>query len=142
MALHRRTLLHVATGIGVGLPGCSNIEGTDKTPTGTPTDSPDPNPEAQDIHLVIHNEISQSITVSVELTSGGTALLEDQTTIRPSEFAGFDTGIDETGEYTLRVAVDDRVEESTIDIGEFAIDSGSNIIVRVFEDEIQYLTED
>lgn len=139
MALQRRTLLHVAAGAGVGLAGCSSIDGTT---TGTPTESPDPNPAAQAIHVVIHNEISQSITVSVELTSGGTALLEDRATIRPSESTGFDSGIDETGDYTLEVAVDDRVAESAVDVDEFDLDSGSNIVVRIYEDDIQYLTED
>lgn len=139
MALQRRTLLHVATGIGVGLAGCSSIDGTS---TGTPTESPGPNPAAQAIHVVIHNEISQSITASVELTSGDSTLLEDRATIRPSEFTGFETGIDETGDYTLEIAVDDRVEEVTVDIEEFDLDSGSNIIVRVYEDEIRILTED
>lgn len=139
MVLQRRTLLHVATGVGVGLAGCSSIGGTT---TGTPTDSPETNPAAQAVHVVIHNEISQSITVSVELTSEGTALLEDQATIRPSEFTGFETGIDEPGDYTLEVAGDDRVEETTLGIGAFELDSGSNIIVRIYEDEIRFLTED
>lgn len=139
MPLQRRTLLHVATGVGIGLAGCSSIDGPT---TGTPTDSPVPNPAAQAIHVVVHNEISQSITVSVELTSGGTALLEDQATIRPSEFTGFETGIDEPGDYTLKVAREDRVEDTSFDIGAFDLDSGSDIIVRIYEDEIRFLTED
>lgn len=135
MALQRRTLLQAVTGVSIGLAGCN--QGTDATETGTPTDTENANLEAEDIHIVIHNQLSEPLTASVHLSREQTVLVDDEATIEPSGFAGFDTGIDETGVYTLKVAVDDRVDEGPVEIEEYNIETGSNIIFWVDEDSIR-----
>ena len=69
MALQRRTLLQVATGVGGFLAGCTGSEGTDRTRTETPTESAHLGPEPQDIHVVIHNHLSHAVTAAVELST-------------------------------------------------------------------------
>lgn len=137
MALQRRTLLQIVTGIGVGLAGCSSDRGTERTPTETPTASTDAHPESEDIHIVIHNQLPEAITASVHLSTEQSVLVDDEATIEPNELAGFDTGIDETGEYTFKVAIDDRVDEGPVEIEEYDLEFGSNIIFWVDEDSIR-----
>lgn len=140
MALQRRTFFQAITGVGIGLPGC--IQGTDSTDTETPTETEDANPEAEDIHIVIHNQLSEPLTASVHLSTEQSVLVDDEATIEPSGFAGFDTGIDETGVYTLRVAIDDRVDEGTVEIEDYDLEAGSNIIFWVDEDRMRSGMED
>lgn len=142
MALQRRMLLQVVTGVGVGLAGCSSIEGTEGTPTETPTDSADLNPEAQDIHVTIHNHLSQAITVSVELSTERTVLVNDEVTVDPNGFGGLDTGIDETGQYDLTVKLDDRDKEISLEVTDYDLEMGSNIVFWIDEDQIRYGIED
>lgn len=140
MALQRRTLLQVTTGVGVGFSGC--IQGTGGTDTETPTDTDDVNPEPEDIHIVTHNQLPEAITASVHLSTEQSVLVDDEATIKPNGFTGFDTGIDETGEYTLKVAIDDRVDEGTVEVEEYDLEAGSNIIFWVDEDSIRSGMED
>lgn len=142
MALQRRTLLQVATGIGVGLTGCGSNQGTDGAPTETPTDSADLNPEAHDIHVDIHNHLSQAITVSVELSTEQTVLVDDEVIVDPNGFGGLDTGIDETGQYNLKVMFDDRNKEIPLEVTDYDLETGSNIIFWIEEDKIRYGIED
>lgn len=142
MSLQRRTLLQVVTGVGVGLTGCSSIQGTEGTTTETPTDSADANPEAQDIHVVIHNQLSHAITASVELSTEQTVLVDDEKTIEPNGFTSLDSGIDETGHYDLKVILDDREKEISFEMDEYDLEMGSNILFWIDENEIRYGIED
>lgn len=142
MALHRRTLLQVATGVSIGLVGCTGSEGIDGTETETPTGPADPGPEPQDIYVVIHNQLSQAITASVELSTEQTVLVDDEATIEPNGFTSVDTGIDETGRYDLEVVVDGREKGFSFDVDEYDLGMGSNIIFWVDKDDIRYGIED
>lgn len=142
MALQRRTLLQAATGVAIGLAGCSSSEGTDGTSTETPTDSANANPAAQEIHVVIHNQLSQAITVSVTLSTERTVLVDDEATVDPNGYTGFDTGIDETGRYDLEVVLDDREKGISFEVDEYDLEMGSNIIFWIDDDEIRYGIED
>lgn len=142
MALQRRTLLQVVTGVGVGLAGCSSIQDADGSTTETPTNSVDLNPEAQDIHVDIHNHLSQAITVSVELSTERTVLVDDEVSVEPNGVGGLDTGIDETGEYTLELVLDDRDKEISFEVTDYDLEAGSNIVFWIDEDRIRYGIED
>lgn len=142
MALQRRTLLQVATGFGAGLAGCSSTQGTDGTPTETPTDSDVANPAAEDIYVVIHNQLPQAITVSVHLSTEQSVLIDDEAAIEMNEFTGFETGINEKGQFDLRVTFDDREKEVSFEVNEYDLEMGSNIIFWIDEDDIRYGVED
>lgn len=139
MALQRRVLLQIATGVGVGLAGCSSLEGTN---TESPTDSTDATPETQDIHVVIHNHLSQAIPVTVNLSTEQTVLVDVETTIEPNGVTSLDTGITETGHFDLKIISDDRQKETSFEIEEYDLEMGSNIIFWVDEDEIRYGIEE
>lgn len=142
MALQRRTLLQVATAVGLGLAGCSSIGGTDGTNTATPTDSVDTNTGAEEIHVVVHNQLSEAVTVAVTLSTDQPVLVDDEMTIAANEFTGFDTGIDETGHYRLEVPLDDRETEITFEVDDHDLERGPNILFWIDEDEIRYGIED
>lgn len=142
MALQRRILLQFVIGVGVGLAGCSSIEGTDGTSTDTPTDSADVNPMAQDIYVVIHNQLSQAITVSVALSTTHTVLVDDETPIQPNGFTSLDSGINETGQYDLKVMLDDHEKVISFGIDDYDLEMGSNIIFWIGEDDIRYGIEE
>ena len=142
IALQRRTLLQIVTGIGGGLAGCSSNQGTEGTQTETPTDSPAPNPEAQNIHVDLHNHLSQAITVSVELSTEQKVLINDEVSLEPNGFGSLDTGIDETGQYDLKVMVDDREKEISFEITDYDLEAGSNIVLWIDEDKIRYGMEE
>lgn len=147
MALQRRTLLQIVTGLAVGLSGCSGSLGTD---TGTSPDSTAEQPsgstagesEPDDIHVVIHNHLPRSITASVELSTGQTAFVDDEVTIERDGFTSLDTGIDETGQYDAVVVVDDREREVPLTVEEYDLEAGSNVIFWIDEDVIRYGMED
>jgi hypothetical protein len=139
MSLQRRAFLQVATGVGVGLTGCSSIEGTG---TETPTDSTDASPEGQPIHVVIHNHLSQAITVTVNLSTEQTVLVDTEATIEPDGSTSLDTGIDETGQFDLKVVSDNRKKEISFEVEEYDLEMGSNIIFWIEEDEIRYGIEE
>ena len=108
----------------------------------TPTDSANTKPEPEDIHLVIHNQLSEAITAFVHLSTEQSVLVDDEATIEPSAFAGLDTGIDETGVYALKVTVDDRVDEGTVEVEEYDLEAGSNIVFWIDEESIRSGMED
>lgn len=142
MALQRRTLLSVVSVVGVGLAGCAGGEGPEGTETDTPTATAEPYSEPRDVHVVVHNQLSDSVTVSVELSTEGTVLVDDEATMEVRGFARFDTGIDETGRYHLVVATDDREKEITFEMDEYDLEMGSNVIFWIDEHGIRYGTED
>jgi hypothetical protein len=138
MTLQRRTLLQIAAGLGVGLAGCFGTGDTDGPTTKTPTESPGRNPVARDIFVDVNNHLPETITVSVELSTAQTVLLDEEATIEANGFTGFDTGIEETGQYDLTLGTDDREKELSFAVEEDDLEMGSNVVFWIDEDRIRY----
>lgn len=136
MALQRRLLLQSIIGVSVGLVGCTNSQGEEGG--ATPTETPVSTPEARKIQILLHNHRSESVIVSLELSIDGDVSLEDETTIDPNGYAVVDTGINEKGEYLLTLGVDDSEEAYSFDIDEYALEMGSNTVVWIRENEIEF----
>ena len=76
------------------------------------------------------------------LSTGQTVLVDDEVTIEANGFTSLDTGIDETGQYDLRVAVDGRKRAIAFEMNEYDLERGSNIIFWIDEDVIRYGIEE
>jgi hypothetical protein len=77
-------------------------------------------------------------TASLELTTDGNVFLEDEVAIEPSRYALVNTGIDEKGEYTLTIALDGHEDSYTFDIADYDLSAGSNTVIWIREDEIEF----
>ena len=63
-------------------------------------------------------------------------------TIEANGFTSLDTGIDESGQYDLTVAVDGRTREITLEVEEYDLRRGSNVVFWVDEDVVRYGIEE
>jgi hypothetical protein len=131
-------LMQLLTGAGIGLAGCTGIQGSEGTDTATPGDSDMSNPQEQQIFVVISNETAEPITLSIELSTEETVLLEEEMTIKPGRLTSYFTGIHDEGKYELSVVLDDRENKNTFDIEEYELETGSNILVWLEEDVIRF----
>jgi hypothetical protein len=142
MSPQRRRLLYAITGIGVGFVGCSNTEETGGRNPETPTDSAESNLGTQNIHVSIHNHLSQAIIVSVELSTERTEIIDDEVRVDANGFTSLDTEIDETGQYDINLILNNREKNISVDIVEYDLEMGSDIIFWIDEEDILYGKEE
>lgn len=150
--MNRRRFLAVScTALPLMLAGCSTDQGTgtDTTTTKTTNLSPDPNetsnqtPDPDDpIAIDVNNGRSSSITVTVMLTRHDEQLFHETLSIAADGRKSVNPGIVETGTYELTVSLADGTKEvSSIQVENFDIQQGSNLIVEI-DSEILVLIEE
>ena len=126
MALHRRTLFQATAGIGIGLAGCSSLQGkgepSEVTPTPTATDPSTPDPSRYRVQTPLEvvgmNVRNESYTVTVLLERRGESD-EDFQELRNRSYEfqpDSSTHIgefEEAGTYRLTVELDGEYYEET-----------------------------
>lgn len=81
--------------------------------------------------------------MELALSADGEAIFEETVSIAPDEVVFVDPGVDERGEYELRAVVDDRRTRSyPFSIDEYALESGSNLLVTVRIDDVEIAIEE
>jgi hypothetical protein len=163
-ATHRRRLLRAAAAAlgGVAATGClarddpdaatPDADGTPspsptRDPTATPTPRPtadDPTPDPADpIAVVVHNETDERFTATVTVGDDGGVVTSATVTVAPEGHRTVPSGVADTGEYRVSVAVTDGPEASTPLVVEgYDVRMGSNVIAVVDADGIRFLIEE
>lgn len=149
--MRRRQVLATALSV-VSFAGCVAPSGSpdDSSPTDSPAGPASPTrsdpitPDPDDpIAIVLSNGTDATLTIRVTLRQGETVLLDRTETVGPDDRPELDTGIAETGDYTLAVAVDGGpAETSPFNVERYDIRMGSNLIAEITDEEIIILIEE
>lgn len=107
------------------------------------TDRPD---RAAKIMVVLLNQTATKQLVHVALTRGEDTrelLLESDVTVAPDVHRSIDTGITETGQYDVAITVDEGPQISVpLDVENYDLGMGSNLIAEIFEDKLRVMIEE
>jgi len=137
-SIQRRAFLGVVAAAS-GVTGCLSAPPTESTPT---TATP---PTSDRTQIDVRNQNTGETTVDIRLTGAGGTLLDRQVTVPGESQTAVDTGIDETGEYELDAFVvdgPDLAAEFTVQIEEYDLRQGSNVILLVDGERIEMLMEE
>ena len=116
--------------------------------TGSRTDSNETTDDetvtnTEPIELEVYNDTSSEVIATVTLTRGNSTVLEDEFEVSPDESMSTETGITETGQYELTVAVADGREQTwSFDIETYDLRAGSGMSVFIEPDELEWLIEE
>jgi ABC-type Fe3+-hydroxamate transport system substrate-binding protein len=139
--------------------GCVSRDDGNGAPSGTTDGSPvstspptttSPSPQstetpsaAERIVIVLFNETSTRATVRLTVRGDGGAVRESTVEVPPEGDVSVRSGIDEPGTYRISVAVADRpVASATFAIDGYDVRMGSNVIVTVGADEVDFTIEE
>lgn len=130
----REALAATAAAVSLAAIGCTAGTG-DGAGGGTPTVTRGGPDASEDVFVVLHNHLGESVTVSVTVTAGDAVLFDDRVTIEGDERGALHTGITETGRYELAVAIEDGSESrATFEFREYDVEMGSNLVVWIDEE--------
>lgn len=142
--MNRRRFL---TAVSISLPagGCLarlRPPGADQPNPESGTTTPRGDPESE-VAIVIRNATSTEQSVSVTLTNDGATVLEREVTAVPNGESALETGIEQQGQYELRVAVESGSrKDSRFTIDEYDLREGSNLIVTITEDRVEIVIQE
>nr|WP_233340595.1 hypothetical protein [Haloprofundus sp. MHR1] len=141
--MHRRALLATLASVGAGCLSSAPKESTE-TETQTAPKSPTQTEKtataamSDPIELDVHNETEEPKLCQYSIRQGSDTILDGEIEVPASDFTPVDTGIEETGEYELNVAVDDIGQNSyPFSVGNYDLRMGSNLVIWIYENQIQ-----
>lgn len=112
-------------------------------PTSAETGCTDRPAVAENIMIVLLNRTATEQLVHVTLSTDDDTLLDAKFTVAPNAKQPIYTGITETGQYELSIAVEDGPATSTpLSIEEYDLEMGSNLIAEIFEDKMRVMIEE
>lgn len=140
--MHRReVLVTTLAAVSLGMTGCTAGNG-DGAGGGTPTETPDELDVSEDLLILLHNHLGESVTVAVRITAEEAVVIDERITIAGDEMGTLETRITDTGRYELAVSVEEGSESrSTFEFEEYDLEMGSNFVVWI-DDEIRLGKED
>ena len=95
------------------------------------------------IEVEFHGPESVNAAAHYTITTGSTVVSEGDVQVPAGDVTSVESQITEQGEYELVVSVTEGPEASVdFSVGEYDIRMGSNILVRLHSDEIQFLIEE
>ena len=93
--------------------------------------------------LAFSNDSSAAAVVRFSITSEGATISEGTVRVPAGEYESVDTEIRNTGEYELTVALDGGTRSSyAVDIGEYDVRMGSNLILTVYDERTELMMEE
>jgi hypothetical protein len=111
-------------------------EPTAMTPTDTPT-------AEERIMVALHNERDTEVTVSVTVVAGSEQLTDAERTLPAGGYEAVFSGIRDEGEYDITVETADGLSESyEFTIEEWDVRMGSNVVVWLGDDEMEFAMEE
>ena len=107
-------------------------------PSDTPTEGTvTPNP-SDPIQLDCYNETHEEQICQYSIIQNQDTISDGEIEIPARDFASIDSGIENAGEYKLNISVGNIGEEAyPFSIGDYALRMGSNLVVWIYENEIQ-----
>ncbi|WP_218836386.1 hypothetical protein [Halorarum salinum] len=112
------------------------------TPMGS-TESAETRTSAEKIMLAFGNESSADVAVHFSIMSEGTVVSEGEVQVSQGEHETVETEIDTTGQYELRIEGDSGFESTyPVQIEEYDLRMGSNLIVEIYDGDTELLIEE
>lgn len=98
---------------------------------------------AENIMIVLLNSTATEQLVHVVLSTEGDTLLDAKFTVAPENQQPIYTGITETGQYEVSIAVKEGPAMATpLSIEEYDLEMGSNLIAEIFDDKMRVMIEE
>lgn len=137
----RQALLVIAlTAVGAGC--VSDTEDTaETTPTATATPAETDAPE--DIYVVLDNKTLRALSVTLDIDHDGEQFFAEETTVPADDRSSVLPGISQTGKYACTLSIgENRTESFEWTVEEYDLQMGSNVIVRLSEDDVRVVVEE
>ncbi|MXR51236.1 hypothetical protein GRX03_06415 [Halovenus sp. WSH3] len=124
--------------------GCARSSLSDNEDGDSESDErPDP---SEDIFVTVSNRRSQRVVAGVvvlESRGRGSVITERSVLLDPGESTAIYTGITSPGDYPYEIYLDGELAfEATYNVGEFDVETGSNIDIGIEPDELDIGAED
>lgn len=111
---------------------------SNETDSGTDSENSDTQFPTDSMNIVIHNNTDSTYSVTYEITGSGSIVVSDNVSVAESSTVTRESMITDTGNYEINVSTENGIEQALeIEVEEYDLETGSDIVIWIEEDGIE-----